>query len=89
MVCQVRQQTDTVRTVIRPTWTPTSDVQRRALDDAAQRAKAAARAEQALWEAILELRRLDVPDTVICDRTGVSRATLNRKYGPRSQPAAE
>lgn len=75
--------------MIRPTWTPTTDIQRRAIADAIQRAEAAARAEKLMWDAILEARELDVPDTVLCERTGVSRATLNRKFGPRRTPASE
>lgn len=35
------------------------------------------------WEAILRARDAGVPDKVICERTGWSRATLNRKFGPR------
>lgn len=80
----MRQEPDTVTAMIRPTWTPENDVQRRALDDAVARARAADHAEDLAWKAILEARKLGVPDTILCDRTNRSRATLNRKFGPRS-----
>lgn len=39
------------------------------------------------WQAILAAREAGVPDEVICERTGWSRATLNRKFGPRTKRA--
>jgi hypothetical protein len=41
------------------------------------------------WAAILRARNAGVPDKVICERTGWSRATLNRKFGPRGSHAEE
>lgn len=73
-------------TMIRPTWDakhPT-DAQRRALAEAVKLARKAQEAEDAMWAAILVAREMDVPDLVLCERTGASRATLNRKYGARS-----
>lgn len=35
------------------------------------------------WAAILAARNAGVPDTVICEKTGWSRSTLIRKFGPR------
>ena len=77
-------------TVIRPTWTPASDEQRRLLAEAVQIAEAAKRAQaeaarldEEMWAAILAARTGGIPDTVLCERTGQSRATLNRRYGPR------
>lgn len=39
--------------------------------------------EEAAWQVILQARRGGVPDELLCDETGFSRATLNRKFGPR------
>lgn len=39
-------------------------------------------AEHPLWAAVADIRP-HVPDSVLCEMTGVSRATLNRKLGPR------
>lgn len=36
------------------------------------------------WAAILEARQAGVLDTVLCEETKRSRATLNRRYGPRT-----
>lgn len=80
-------------TMIRPTWTAESDEQREALAAAVKAAREhdravrrAAETEAAMWEAIVKAREVDVPDTTLCDRTGQSRATLNRKFGRRSSP---
>lgn len=76
--------------VIRPTWQAANDEQKRLLRaaekaarDADRLRKAAAEAEAATWAAILAARDADVPDTLLCERTGRSRATLNRKFGAR------
>lgn len=67
-----------------------SDEQRRLLQEAVQLAHAyqelRRRADEKLgqaWAAILAARDADVADEVLCDETGFSRSTLNRKYGPR------
>jgi hypothetical protein len=77
-------------TVIRPTWQPANDQQRRLLAAAERAAHKADRlaaqakaADDEAWQAILDARA-DVPDLVLCDRTRRSRATLNRRYGARS-----
>jgi hypothetical protein len=74
-----------VSTVIRPTWSPETDEQRRALAKAIKLAQQAAKADAAMWEAIVEARNLGVPDTLLCDETGQSRATLNRRFGKRGE----
>jgi hypothetical protein len=87
-LCQLRQETDTVSTVIRPVWSAKTEAQRKALAEAVRLARKADEAEEAAWAAILKARELDVPDLVLCEQTGRSRATLNRKYGARSTPKA-
>lgn len=84
-MCQVRQQSDTVRRVIRPAWSAT-DEQRKQLSNAVKAAKAADQMEDEAWEEIRRARDLGIPDTVICEETGRSRATLNRKFGARREP---
>lgn len=71
-------------TVIRPTWIPANNEQRRLLAEARRKAAIAKRAEEEMWAAILTARNADVPDTVLCEETDQSRATLNRRYGARS-----
>jgi hypothetical protein len=73
-----------VPTVIRPTWSPETDEQRKALARAVRLAQQFEKAEAAMWEAIVEARKLGVPDVPLMDATGQSRATLNRRYGPRT-----
>ena len=74
-------------TMARPAWKAhATDAQRRALAEAVRLARRAHEADEAMWAAILKARELDVPDLVICEETGASRATLNRKHGPRSTP---
>jgi hypothetical protein len=43
--------------------------------------------EAVAWQAILEARNAGVPDEPLCDKTGFSRATLNRRYGTRRDAA--
>jgi hypothetical protein len=71
-----------VTAVPRPT-TKLTDEQRRLLDLAVESAKMFRDAEQKAWDDALTARRAGVPDETLCDETGLSRATLNRKYGPR------
>ncbi len=85
-----------MRTVIRPTWTAENEEQRKALAaavraaDAARKAEQAAqKAEDAMWTAILKARAAGVPDEPLCRETGASRATLNRKFGTRSEPKGQ
>lgn len=70
-------------TMIRPAWTAETPEQAQALAEATQLADLARQHETAMWEAILKARNLGVPDTIICAKTGQSRATLNRRHGPR------
>lgn len=69
--------------VIRPKIVHT-DEQRRLLAKAKAAARAADKAEEDAWAAILEARQAGVLDTVLCEETKRSRATLNRRYGPRT-----
>ena len=69
-------------TVPRPT-TKLTDEQRRLLDVAVESAKTSRTAEQRAWDDALAARNAGVPDELLCDETGLSRSTLNRKYGPR------
>lgn len=70
--------------VPRPT-TKLTDEQRRLLDQAVESAKTYRDAEQKAWDDALAARRAGVPDELLCDETGLSRATLNRKYGSRRE----
>ena len=70
--------------MIRPTWSPANDEQRHLYREAVRRAEEFRRAGAAMWEAILAARNAEVPDVPLCEGTGQSRATLNRRYGPRS-----
>ncbi|WP_420124375.1 GIY-YIG nuclease family protein [Nakamurella sp.] len=58
------------------------------LQAAADAGAAASAADQALWRAVETARSGGVPDVLLCDRAGVSRATLNRRLGPRSSKVA-
>jgi predicted GIY-YIG superfamily endonuclease len=54
---------------------------------AAESVERARQAEHEAWDAALAARNAGVPDTVLCEETSLSRATLNRKYGPRQNVA--
>lgn len=75
-------------TVIRPTFTA-NDEQQRLLAEAITAAQEADQKEDAAWVAILKAREAGVPDTLLCEQTNRSRATLNRKYGPRTSVGVE
>jgi hypothetical protein len=79
----VRRSSGTIPDVIRPTFTPTAE-QRDAIDRAKRLALLVSDAEANMWAAIREARELGVPDVKLCNETGQSRATLNRKFGPRA-----
>lgn len=70
--------------VPRPT-TKLTDEQRRLLDQAVESANTYRDSEKQAWEDALAARKAGVPDELLCDETGLSRATLNRKYGPRRE----
>lgn len=68
--------------VIRPKVAMTAE-QRALLATAVESARAADEAEERAWRDIKAARDAGVLDTVLCEETRRSRATLNRKYGPR------
>ncbi len=79
-------------TVPRPI-TQLTEHQRQLLADAVEAAQesreaesAAATKKETAWAKLLAGRAGGVPDELLCEETGFSRATLNRKYGPR-QPS--
>jgi hypothetical protein len=78
----VRQEGDSVPTVIRPTWRG-SDLQEQLLTDAVDSVRDARSREELAWSKMQRAREAGIPDTVLCSRAEVSRATLNRKLGPR------
>jgi hypothetical protein len=78
----MRQEGDSVPTVIRPAWQGT-DLQNQLLDEAVQAVEDARRSESEAWAKMQKAREAKVPDTVLCRRADVSRATLNRKLGAR------
>lgn len=88
----MRQRSDTVRSMIRPTFSPTSNqlaATREAKRLAAQLKRLTAQVEEVeakMWLAIKNARDAGVPDVLLCDETGQSRATLNRKFGARTEP---
>lgn len=45
-------------------------------------------ADRELWAAVQVAREGGVPDVLLCERSGISRATLNRRLGPRKSKAA-
>lgn len=59
------------------------DAAKRAAQDSHQAKREAKEKEKAGWEALLTARAGGVPDELLCDETGFSRATLNRRFGPR------
>ena len=68
--------------VIRPKTQHTEE-QRALLAQAVADARAADEAEERAWQSIKRARDAGVLDTVLCEQTKRSRATLNRKYGKR------
>jgi hypothetical protein len=76
-----------VTAVPRPT-TKLTDEQRRLLAQAVESAKTYRDADQKAWSDAIAARQAGVPDDLLCDETGLSRATLNRRYGPRRRPEA-
>jgi hypothetical protein len=81
-----------VRTVVRPSWRG-SDEQRQLVDAvnaAIEEAEEVTRkADEKIWERARAARDAGVPDTQLCRLTGLNRATLNRKLGPRGDSAPE
>jgi 8-oxo-dGTP pyrophosphatase MutT (NUDIX family) len=75
-----------VPNMIRPAWQG-DDLQEALLTDAVAAVRAVRESEVLAWEKMQRARESGVPDTVLCSRAEVSRATLNRKLGPRPQEA--
>lgn len=63
--------------------TKLTDEQRRLLAVAVESARKFREAEQKAWDDAIVARKAGVPDEMLCDETGLSRATLNRRFGPR------
>lgn len=61
--------------------------QRTLLEVATRAARGAREADRKAWDDALAARRAGVPDELLCDQTGLSRATLNRRFGPRREVA--
>jgi hypothetical protein len=79
----MKQGSDSVTTVIRPTFKPTAE-QLSALQVTQEMWDQRDRAEDQAWKATQHLRDLGIPDLVICEHIRqVSKPTLNRKLGPR------
>lgn len=78
--------------VPRPT-TKLTDEQRRLLDEAVKTARELKaqmqEMDQRIWNAALAARRAGVPDDLLCEETGLSRATLNRRFGNRKAATDE
>lgn len=70
-------------TVVPRPITELTDEQRRLLAVAVESARKFRESEQAAWDDAVAARTAGVPDELLCKETGLSRATLNRKYGPR------
>jgi hypothetical protein len=75
-----------VSAVPRPTTKLTAE-QRRLLEVAVKTARERKvqmqELDQEIWDAALAARRAGVPDDLLCDETGLSRATMNRRFGNR------
>jgi hypothetical protein len=84
-----------VTAVPRPVTKLTDDQQKllaaaiKAAEESDKAQREADEIKEAAWQAILAARAAGVPDELICDETGFSRATLNRKYGKRPEGADE
>jgi hypothetical protein len=98
--CADRAEADVLETAAIRTENPVHNIAKRRIppptrvdrtvDQAPILAKLRASAERArelekeAWEAILIARQAGVPDVMLCEKTQISRSTLNRKFGPRS-----
>jgi hypothetical protein len=83
----MEHRSGTVRRVIRPNWKPQTDDERGVVAELRRLRRQAANVEKAIWAAIAKGRELDIPDTTLCDESGESRSTLNRRLGPRGAGA--
>lgn len=76
-----------MRTVVRPTWRANEEQRKlvNAINAAIDHATEVAKVEEdKIWEAARLAREAGVPDTQLCKMTGLNRATLNRRLGPRN-----
>lgn len=73
--------------MIRPPYRPDNDEQRRLIAEAKRLANLRRCVDHDMWVAILKARVAGVPDEVLCNDIGESRATLNRRYRSRSNMA--
>jgi hypothetical protein len=55
-------------------------------DEAVRQARAA---EEEMWAGVVAARKGGIPDLIICQATGISRATLNRRFGNRKASGDE
>lgn len=69
--------------MIRPSWEPKTDEERVILAEARRLRRIAEETEAAIWANLARGRQLDIPDTTLCDISGESRATLNRRFGSK------
>jgi hypothetical protein len=73
--------------------TKLTDEQRRLLNEAVKTARELKPQmqdlDQKIWDKALAARRAGVPDELLCDETGLSRATLNRRFGNRKASGDE
>lgn len=73
------------RTWGRPVTVLTQE-QEQVLDEVVQRARQTEELRRRLWAEVELARDAGVPDMVLCEKAGISRATLNRRLGSRSAP---
>lgn len=59
------------------------------LSQAEEAFRQARAAEEEMWAGVLAARKGGVPDLVLCQETGISRATLNRRFGNRKADEQE
>jgi hypothetical protein len=78
----MRQEGGNVPDVIGKPWQG-NDQQRQLLAEAVAEVKRARVVESTAWQKMQKARDAGVPDTVLCLKAEVSRATLNRKLGAR------
>ncbi|MER7280521.1 GIY-YIG nuclease family protein [Dactylosporangium sp. NPDC000244] len=70
----------------RPAWRG-SPAQMAALANARRLSRELAAINTARWDLIAHGRALGIPDTTLCEESGESRSTLNRRLGTRSGSA--
>jgi hypothetical protein len=78
----MKHQTDNVPRMVRRRWRG-SDEQERLLAGIGKQFDDLHRREDKVWANVQRARELGIPDTVICQRSEISRATLQRRLGHR------